>query len=289
MRNQNVLTYKKHVNDWDKWIPPGGRMWYDRCTDPTENGFLVQLDMLINTLNGYVKTQDSVKSKASDVYMLTRKMMDNADSLFKMICDNEIFTEYVNSMEEAIRKQYPENGENYKLCDFIAHQKFYLGHITEMFHMISSDSDEYRVVMGRLEFYVKLKDVLEAYLDVIETCHMFNVIDNKLRKSISKEWLTCVSVLGLKLVGWDNAGYCKYFDPDQNVKDVMTKMFGYDIETSVLTDGLVELVGNVIKKHKEYVKLAKDLKYQMSHSPKFWDADNRLIIRDGSSDKAKNS
>lgn len=275
----------KQVNDWDTWQVPGGGQWYNRCTDPSENGFLVQLDKVLGELNRVVSIKMKYCESCKKIVQHTRKMSEDAEELRKLTSDPNM-ENVVRTIEALVLQQHPEWAACYRLYDFITNQKCYLDQLTGSFHMLSIPEEETKLLEARKNFYTKLRNVLSWFVDVTRAVHIVNAIDGKMKKIAFWEFSNAVSILNEQLVGWaDVSNVADIFIVPDDAREQMQKLFGYDIEKSALTNEVIDLVGHIIRKAKNYQKLVKDCKRAAKKDPNFKYCN--LRIHDGSKESEK--
>ena len=261
------LLYKQ-VHDWDTWDVPGGRQWYSRLSDKSDDGFLTQLNKLIKELERLIAAKTTHCECCKRIFQLTRKMSDDAQTL-RDLTNNPGATEMIKELEKVILEKHPEWRESYRLIDFITNQKCYLDQMTSTFRFLSEPGDDVLLMQNRLTFYRKLHNVFSGYLDVVNASHIIGCIDGKLRKTAFKEFMDSINFLTDNLAGWNNdASIDTVFNVPDTVKKSMQEVFGYDIETSALTDEVVSLTKHIARTIKDYQQIVKTIKHE-SKKPGF--------------------
>lgn len=276
------------VKDWATWIPPGGRMWYDRCTEDSENGFIFQLGYLVGRLIEIFEETKKVQDQCRAVYQLTRKMKESAGELQQMLSSDGAMREAVKDIERMVREKtkQPDARQAYNIVNFIALQDIYYTHMTQYFHSLAERNLEVKIFGERLSFYSELLCIVQDYVELVQATHVFNVIDARQKKAAFKEVMLCSDALNKTLAGWENENLDQRLSFSKDVQTLMEQMFGYDLETAVLTDEVKSMLKGIIKKNKEFIKMLKDTKRMTNRDPNLW-KNPTFIIHDGSSDSKK--
>lgn len=283
-----LKTMINAVNDWATWTPPGGRMWYDRCTEDSENGFIFQLSYLVGQLTSMFEATKKVQDQCRAVYQLTRKMKESAAELQQLLSSNDTMHEIVKNIDKLVHEKAKRSdaGKEYDLVNFITLQDIYYTHMTQYFHSLVENNLEVKVFNERLSFYSELLCIIQGYVELVQATHVFNVIDTRQKKAAFKEVMLCSDALNKTLAGWEVENVDQRLSFSKDAQILMSRMFGYDLETAVLTDEVKGMLKGVIKKNKDFVKLIKNTKRETNRDPNLW-KNPTFIISDGGSDGKK--
>lgn len=283
-----LKTMINQVKDWATWTPPGGRTWYDRCTEDSENGFIFQLGYLVGRLTEISEETKKVQDRCRAVYQLTRKMKESAAELQQLLSSNDAMHEIVKNIDKLVHEKAKRSDacKEYDLINFITLQDIYYTHMTQYFHSLVENNLEVKIFNERLSFYSELLCIIQGYVELVQSTHVFNVIDTRQKKAAFKEVMLCSDALNKTLAGWEVENIDQRLSFSKDAQTLMEQAFGYDLETAVLTDEVRGMLKGIIKKNKEFVKLIKNTKRETNRDPSLW-KNPTFIIHDGSSDCKK--
>ena len=257
------------VKDWATWDPPGGREWYDSITDPDPKaGLLLQLTTIVNEFETKYKNYEAITEQFTKVYQLSRKMREDADELEKRMAGNPYVQNLVNMVEESVIKQHPKSEGIYSLNMFIASQKFYLDQITHYFHG-AVEKDIYREIFkDRLAFFKNILNVCSTFIDVVNAVHIFNSVETRMKKTAAKEYVKAVNTLMESLAGWSADNVEQRFEESDTMKKVVIETLGVDVNQQLIERGLVRHIQRTLRKSKDYLNIAKDIKRRLHKDPR---------------------